>query len=510
MSGTRKLLMYSSGLLLTPVVCGKAATQASKTMNAPNIILIEADDHHYKALGCLGNPVIKTPNIDRLAARGVAFSNMVCQTPACSPSRSSLLTGSYPHNNGCYSNHNLGIEGSQMRMTFPSALQRAGYHTALFGKMHFHIPSIRKIQDATDPRWIKACQKLGFDDVFGTFGKHMIGRSSTECNYSKYLKNKKLYQVVRNDWKNNRKGWPLNYVGPTPLNEEDAEDGFLASKAADWIKKQKKGKPFMLWLNFSNPHPPCDPPEKYAYMYDKVKLPPAVPTPDLRGLPADLAAKVKRLSAKTTPEQARKIRARYYAMITFLDSCVGKVMNAVKEAGLTGDTVIVYCADHGSLNGDHGMWSKGPMYKGSINAPLVIAGPMVTEKGRIVKRPIEMQDIAATFMAIADKGKARKENFKPEGVSLLPLLTGKGKFARDAAFAEYRDIKMVEDGNYKYVYGPNRKQQLLFDMKNDPDETHNLAGKPEYKEVEQKMKNKLLQWLAGTYLHSNSKAPRKK
>ena len=455
-----------------------------------NFVFLESDDHHFQALGCMGEP-LKTPNLDRLAARGVLFRHNVSQGTMCSPSRNALLTGSYPHNTGVY--HNADGNMPKGIWTLPGALQRAGYQTALIGKNHFKPPSPYTGRPGQKPAEmiLQETRKLGFDYLHSVGGK-VAAASGPRANqtetdpYRLYLRDKGLLEKYEQEHStpeadaNSRIKMKVSV-----LQEEDYQDAYTARQAAEWIRTNHSIKPFFLWVDFVDPHPPAHPPLPYAGMYDWKTMRAPLPRPNT-------AEPVRGALRGVTDEQFKRFRAEYYAMITCLDAQIGKVLKALEECGELENTVIVFAGDQGSMLGDHGLWGKGKFYKGSINSPLIIAGTPGSLRGAKIDRPVELIDVAPTVLELAKIG--TPERARCFGHSLLPLLTGQGVYGRSAAFAEDAEDKMVVNERYKFVR--SRTEPLLFDMQADPDELNNLIGK--LPQVEKEMGKLLDDWLAAT------------
>ncbi len=465
-----------------------SALPATLAAARPNVILLESDDHHFQALGCMGDPV-RTPNLDRLAARGVLFRNNICQGTACAPSRNSLLTGSYPHNTGVFHNQDGNMPAGVW--TLPAALQRAGYTTALVGKNHFKPPSDYTGRPGQKPRelTVKETHALGFDFVHSVNGKVSVaapvaGRRPDDDPYRAYLRGKGLLEKLEQDYASNR-GGRAEASAPSVLAVEDWQDSYIARQAAEWIRDYRGEKPFFMWVDFVTPHPPADPPEPYASEYDwrevRAPLPRPANAPPPRGP-----------LRNATDETFQRFRASYYAMITALDAQIGGILDALEKAGQLDHTLIVFTGDQGSMLGDLGLWGKGVFYKGSINSPLIIAGPGVTAKGSKVDRPVELLDVTPTLLELA--GASDEDRRRCFGQSLTPLLTGREGYTREAAFAEEADSQMVADARYKYVR--HATEPMLFDLENDPNETSNLAGT--LPEVEKRMSQLIDDWHAAT------------
>lgn len=464
----------------------------------PNIVLLESDDHHYQALRVMGEP-LQTPHIDRLAARGVLFRNNVCQGTMCSPSRNALLTGSYPHNTGVY--HNRDGNMAADAWTIALALRRAGYTTALVGKSHFKPHSDVAVRDRTAELTTAQLNRLGFDYVHAVAGKVSAATSKLgpgQDPYRDYLRDKGLLDKLQQDYAENRGGGRADYVGASVLPEEHYQDTYIASRAIDFIAAHTGEKPFFLWVDFVAPHPPADAPQPYASMYEAAAM-----RKPLRGAEGQTAAARRR---PASDETYQRFRAAYYGMITLLDAQVGRIVAALEQSGQLDNTVIVFTGDQGSMLGDLGFWGKGVFYKGSINSPLVIAGPAGLVRPGVVDRPVELIDLAPTFLDLA--AASSEDRARCRGESLAALLSGRGEYRRSAAFAEDHETKMVVTARYKYIQSPS--EALLFDLEADPDELVNLAGKRP--EVEAELGRRIAEWLdqTGPVLPPNTVAPNRR
>jgi len=197
-----------------------------------------------------------------------------------------------------------------------------------------------------------------------------------------------------------------------------------------------------------------------------------------------------------TDEDFRRFRAGYYAMITALDAQVGRIIDALESQGRLENTVVVFAGDQGSMLGDLGFWGKGQFYRGSINSPLVIAGPPIPRtrgEGATVDRPVQLLDLAPTFLELAEASEEDREQCY--GESLMPLLTGEGRYERTTAFAEDADTQMATTERYKFVRQENGENQL-FDLEEDPRESNDLAGR--LPEVQADMNRRIEEWFAAT------------
>lgn len=470
-----------------------AAPAAGGADDRPNILLIESDDHHPDALGAV-NPVVQTPNLDKLAANGVLFTNHVCQGTACAPSRTSLLTGAYPHNNGVYTNWCKAID--ERHWTLPRALQRSGYTTSLQGKNHFKLGPDYKGKDCNDPHLLSGWKAFGFDHVHAVGGKVAAGRAWKEGPYRDYLREKGALSTLENYFQKTRSGSdgrrirPWEKLQPLQLDVADYHDSYIGRTTTEWLRSYRRDEPFFAWVQFVAPHSPMDVPEPYFSMHDPADVPLPVGGVD----PGD----------PWTEEQIRRVRASYYGMVSLMDHWVGQMVEALARTERLANTVIIFCGDQGSMLGDHHSWGKSTFYRGGINSPLVVHWPKKFRQGVVIDQPVEMLDLSPTILELAGAG--RKEMRRSHGATLIPLLTGNGIYGRDAAFAEQRWEKMIVTDRYKYIYDARKPDKpILYDLQADPKELRNIAG--QRPDVERELHARLLEWLAGTYRHANSAPP---
>ena len=458
-----------------------------------NFILMEGDDLNFATLGCMGDPLVKTPNIDRLAARGVLFRNNICQGTMCAPSRNSLLTGSYPHNTGVF--HNQDGTMAAGVWSFPAALKRAGYFTALVGKNHFKPHSDAGAgQEAEPGASEEGAKTLGFEYVHSIGGK-VVSASKRPTTpginpYQDYLQERGLMDKLVEFYAKNRKGGN-DWVAANVVPEEHYQDCYIASRAIDWLRGYKESKPYLLWVDFVAPHPPADAPEPYASMYDWKAMPLPLDDPLTGALPT-LKTRAEARKKRVAPDETKRFRAGYYAMISLLDAQVGRIVKIVEDRGELDHTVFVFFGDQGSMLYDHWLFGKGVFYKGSINSPLVIAGPPAWRRGEKVERPVELLDVAPTILELAGAGEEDRKACR--GTSLTPLLTGEGEYRRPFAFAEDADTKMVANERYKLVAYPDFT--MLFDLQADPNELKNIAQ--DHPDVVKDLKGRIDEWLAAT------------
>ena len=484
-----------------------AAAVASHALGAeggkqgrPSILILESDQHLAAAMSCMGHGVIKTPHMDRLAQQGVLFTRAVCPAPLCQPSRTAMLTGRWPHQTGVYLNKPPKTPVDLGKMwTFPRELQKAGYHTALIGKTHFPLARVKK-RDLDAPEYVSLVQSLGFDRVQSSLGKVMAGVGRGDCAYTKYLKQKGVYEAFSKDMIARRGGKrpgakPAWYSEPSPLSEEDFHDAWIGRQAANCIEGYSQDQPFCLWVNWGGPHAPWDAPGRYAAMYDPSDC--KLPYGDTRGgYPPGKYVKVRRAYPE---DAARKVRANYYGLINVVDDCIGEIMAALEKRGMLENTIVVYTSDHGEMLGDHGYYGKSLMWRQSANVPLIVSYPKGLAQGLRFDAPVSTMDLVPTVLQMAG---AKTPAFC-QGRSLAPVMTGKSATHTNAVFSEMNDVKMVLTERHKYIWSARwakaktRYKAILFDVKADPLELRNLSGDPQFADVEKDLHRMLEERLAG-------------
>ncbi|MDC3284790.1 sulfatase, partial [Opitutales bacterium] len=341
-----------------------------------NILFISADDMNCD-LGVYGHPQVKTPNLDRLAKRGVVFERAYCQQSLCGPSRASVMTGMRPEEIGILSNKNdLRVKNPKV-VTLGQAYRQNGYFSARAGKIyHYGNPSMIGSDGHDDPQtWDERHNPIGID------------RSQQE-NITRYGRGRE---------KDKNLGISMAWWDPFS-KDEDHTDGKVASKIIDLIE-QKKDEPFFLAAGFFNPHCPYVAPKKYFDLYplddiemqelDEAKrdledVPKIALNRDLNHWPyyfADISV-----------EQARKCKQAYFATQSFVDAQVGRLLDALEENDLLDSTIIVFWSDHGYFLGEKGLWYKRKAFERSVRVPLIISVPGMS-KGERFSKPVELLDL---------------------------------------------------------------------------------------------------------------------
>ena len=463
-----------------------SSVQAADTKK-PNVLFIIADDLNV-FLGCYGDPTAKTPNLDKLAARGVRFEKAYCTFPLCGPSRNSMLTGLYPNSNGILANAQIFRQTVPERVSLPQAFRQQGYFAARVGKLyHYNVPASIGTEGHDDPAsWELQLNPAGVD------------RTEEEP---------RIFSLRPGSF-----GGTLSwYASPKP--DEDHTDGRIAADA-EWVLERcakHKERPFFLAVGFFRPHTPYVAPKKPYYDFyphEKMRIVPNIKE-DQTDIPAAGLASYKTEQDKLTDELRRSALQAYYASISFMDTQLGHVIGALDRLGLSENTIIVFTSDHGYHTGEHGLWQKQSLFEESARVPLLIVTPDGNSKNTVAKSPVSHIDLFPTLMELA-RLKA------PEGLqgqNLSPMLAdpktqGRGwslsQVVRGGGFKRFGASAAVGDnGNrffgyslrterWRYTEWDEGKQgSELYDHDKDPNELVNLVGNPEHAALVSNLQRKI-------------------
>lgn len=466
-------------------------------MTRPNILLISTDQQRWDALGASGNPHIRTPHLDRLAADGARFTNCYVQSSVCAPSRASLMTSRYLHNHGLWAN---GVDINPDEQLFTRSLADAGYDCGLVGKFHLGAAQHGRVE----PR---------IDDGFRVFRWAHDPYVRSEANHYHAWLDEHFPGVL--DEAVARGG---NRAIDT-LPAEQHYSRWIGEETIEYLTSGRDGdKPFCFVVNFFDPHHGFGSPPEYRATYDAESLPSPV-TSDLSTKPAVYTdASISSYAGNDrgfvdhTPEEIQDIIAHYYAMVTLVDDEVGRILAALEEQGLAESTIVIFTSDHGEMLGDHQMLLKGPMmFDCSLKVPLLVRWPQQIPAGTVREELVEWIDLAPTLLAAAGVAPLPRQ----QGRDLAPLWgDGAGWADRDWVLSEYRDscwpydppvhTTMLRSGSWKIVvhHGPpataRGRDGELYDLSRDPHEQHNLWNAPEAAEQQLAMERMLLDVLVAT------------
>ncbi|MCG9128031.1 sulfatase-like hydrolase/transferase [Candidatus Poribacteria bacterium] len=458
----------------------------SDNPSKPNILLLMTDQQRWDAMGCSGGWV-NTPNLDRIASEGIRFTNCVTTSPVCVPARLSLATGLYPHNTGVWNNQKHKM--SPNTPTWMQTIRNAGYRTSLFGKTHLHPHSgdLRKKEDLMN--------SYGLDDVDEIGGPR--ANMKTLSHMTAIWEEKGLWEAYKQDYQERFRTKP-HIVRPSPNGLEYDADVYVGQQAKKYLETYKHDNPWFCWVSFGGPHEPWDTPEPYASLYDPKDMPSPIPRQPVGDRPM---GRLDQLRGKRRPDfdqgDVAKMRADYAGNVTLIDDQIGEILATVKERGELENTVIVFCSDHGEMNGDYGLIYKSNFLNGAVRIPFIVRTPDTISRN-ITKRtcdsPVEWIDIGPTLVDYAG-GQLHHKQFAK---SLSPILNDSEVSHREYAISEISQEIMLLNQEWKIALNKDRIPYLLFNTQDDPNETNNLAGNPKMKEIESKFKSKIMDYLSET------------
>ena len=477
---------------------------SSRRPKRPNILWLCTDQQRYDTLGAQGNPHVRTPRLDELWRSGTAFTHAYCQSPICTPSRASFLTGTYPST--C---HNTRNGNDTFVGRFPLVtrlLADAGYDCGLIGKLH----------------------------LASAYGR-IEPRAEDGYRYWRYSHGPRDDWPVGHDYADwvRQHGSVLGELIEDPAGVPAAlhQTTWAAERTIEFITDQRRaadtpGKPWLACVNIYDPHPPFNPPQEYRDRYDPAAMPgplfrtgdlaqqkrlaavdfqskgrqpddldirspvlPVSPAPEgTNAARAEAGDPAHALPAHATARDARTLQAAYYAMIELIDDQVGRVLDALAASGQADDTLVIFTSDHGEMLGDHGLIQKGcRFYEGLVRVPLILSWPGRIRAGQRSDALVELTDLAPTLLEAA--GEAVPEWM--QGRSLLPMGTGGAPLDhhRDAVWCEYFDALDAPDATRATMYRRGRHKLVvyhghglgeLYDLERDPGEFDNLWDDPEH------------------------------
>jgi arylsulfatase A-like enzyme len=473
--------MKTCASILTQILLSVLATGLVHAAPAkPNVLFIAIDDLN-DWVGCFGgNPQVKTPNLDKFAAEGgLVMLNAHAPATVCCPSRSALLTGVHAHKTGVYGNKNNLKNAPRAKdlVTLPEYFSQHGYHSLSMGKIfHRHpLPGDKADSKSDQGQW-------AFDEHHKTLGG--IGPASKErpVNGLPNLPNEKpSYHYRAFDW------------GPTALNDETE---MLDYKTASWAAEQLtsrdfEGKPFFMAIGISKPHLTWYVPQKYFDMYPLEEI--VLPKTLLSDLDDILDRNGKRVYQPTNSWLRAEKHGRhkeavqaYLATITFVDDCIGVLLDGLADSQYAEDTIVMLWGDHGWFLGEKQRYGKTQLWQESCRVPLMVKVPGVTPKAKRCTGVVNLIDMYPTLIELC----GLPENSTLDGRSFAPLLRNPGIEWNYPTLTNgcFPGFYRVFDGRYSYVSHRQRGSEELYDHQNDPMEWTNLGSKPEYAAVKARLK----------------------
>ena len=430
--------------------------------NRPNFLFIFDDQHRFDYYGASGASWIHTPNLDRIAARGMRFTQCAVNSPVCAASRMSLATGLSPIRAGVLMN-GFGKVAPNVP-TFYQRMRDSGYWVASTGKLH--LGGTGAAGRKGDPPGAFA---LGFTHPHECEGKMGAGTKGTPTGpYTHYLQDKGMMGAFYEDYQSRIKADWGHANWDSVLPSEDFADAFIGRRAVEWIHEVPEAHPWMMVVNFVGPHSPFDPPTEYGDKYRNKEMPDAIPRTE-EGKPQWILDRDLGL----TPDAVTEAQRQYCATIEAIDDQVGDMLKALEERGMMENTYVIFSSDHGEMLGDFGMYAKFVAYEGSLRVPLAVSGPGI-EAGQVSDALVELVDINATICDLA--GLPKQEGIDAE--SFVPILRGDSVEHRTETASILENFRCVRNREYKLIENYNDTLEL-YDLQNDPGELKNIAGERE-------------------------------
>ncbi|MHC4620752.1 MAG: sulfatase-like hydrolase/transferase [Planctomycetota bacterium] len=492
----------AAAMTLPGCMRSQKSAPARRLASRPNILILMTDQQRYDSLGCYGSEVVKTPNLDRLAAEGALFEACYSPCPVCTPSRAGMWTGMPMPGHGVYKLHDI-LPDEQV--LFSKRLQMLGYETALVGKLHvsglWHEAETRHPNDGFEHYHWCVDPGLNFDSKFNSFARWV--RKNDPVFYKRLT----------------REGKSLHHF-PAELHFTR----WASETTIHLIKNRDNRRPFFIMMSLFDPHDPYfDHPLESRDMVAGEEIPKAQPVPQDKDRPRGVEREMEKSASikeksETFKESIHELRKGYYASIAFLDQEMGKVLEYLDREGLKENTLVIFASDHGDMLWDRGLFTKGAFfYDASVRVPLLMRLSGKIPAGTRVKEPVQLLDIAATVLARAGFSSEQLEKTVPDSMDLVSLIQ-RGKDYdnyRDYAVCMYRNTgygpghkyydppihaTMFREGRFKLnvyhdVANGGRLEGELYDMQNDPLEASNLWSDPQYAEVKTRLMGRLVDWM---------------
>ncbi len=455
----------------------------------PNVLFIIADDlNNY--LGCYGDSRAKTPNLDKLAARGVRFDKAYCSFPLCGPSRNSMLTGLYPNSTGIIANSQIFRQTIPEQQSMPQAFRLSGYFAARIGKLyHYNVPNSIGTNGHDDPAsWELEWNPAGVDRM---------------------EEHPKIHSLVPNQF-----GGTLSWLASEYPDEKhtDAMMADCADKVLD-LASRDPNRPFFLAVGFFRPHTPYVAPKDPYFGYYPVDQMPVVQNvkEDQADIPAAALLNSKKVEVDMSDAQRREVLQAYYASISFLDAQVGRVIASLDRLKLSDNTIIVFTSDHGYHMGEHGLYQKLSLFEGSSRVPLLMVAPGISSSGQVAKTPVSQIDLFPTLAELCSV----KTQDNLQGQSLVGILKDTSSQGRGWAVTQVQRSEgkkgdsffgySLRTDRWRYTeWDEGKRGSELYDHESDPKELTNLAEKSTHQTTVEELKQLLKKAVVNTMPKSGS------
>lgn len=516
----------------------------------PNFLVFVTDQHRADWLSCMGNDILKTPNIDEIAGEGVLFEKAYCTTPLCMPSRATMWTG-LP--SSVHSARTNGVDLDDRYPVLPQILHDNGYRTISVGKIHlkaWHMSPERGNKNITDydPQILPECETVWnkrkcthlAEGSWGLDRIHFLGGHGNYCfgEYMQWLEDEhpEAFKALRSKQSaRETTGKEDNYYSTLPVELHYNE--WIADKTIEELDQCTGEDPFFLWCSFPDPHFPFGPPAPYHDRFRPEEMPDPIAWEDSREKMNELyhaeyyeSRQEESIDGGPCPyslAQIKETKALAWDMVEHVDDCIGRVMKHLEKTGKKEDTVVIFLADHGELMGDHGMYCKGPFhYEGLLRVPMMMSWPGHFPAGKKEDSLVSMLDFMPTVLDLAGiiypsgsvkawEGPFAGKELYPcsplPGNSLVPLMEGKTGHCENSILIEDDDdirhvfLRTLVTEEYKITVYSERSYGELFDLKNDPEERNNLWEEEAYREKKQEMIWMLMQKM----LHNQDRTSRR-
>ena len=454
---------------------------AAEPVPRRNVLFLIADDLNTR-LACYGAPRATTPNIDRLAARGVRFARAYCNFPLCGPSRNSMLTGLYPNSSGILANSQIFRQTIPQHISLPQAFRLDGYFAARLGKLyHFNVPSSIGTDGHDDPAsWELEMNPAGVDRM---------------------EEPPRIFSLKPGQF-----GATLSWYA-SPKSDEFHTDGILA-RDAEWVLERcarQKERPFFLAVGFFRPHTPYVSPKKPYFNYHPESDMPVISgvKEDQTDLPGPALGSAQKEQDEMSDDLRRQAVQAYYASVSFMDAQVGRVVAALDRLGLADNTIIVFTSDHGYHLGEHGLWQKRSLFDESARVPLLIVSPGAASNS-VAKTPVALVDLYPTLTELC--GVPVPPNL--QGQTLVPLLKnpdlpGRGwavtQVTRGTGEKQFSGYSL-RTARWRYTeWDGGKRGREFYDHDKDPRELSNLASLPAHTNVLADLSRQLQSAVAATF-----------
>jgi arylsulfatase A-like enzyme len=455
-------LAVTGGLLAPQLGSSKAWGEAQP--KRPNFVFFLGEGQRYDALSIAGHPFLKTPNQDRIGREGIRFRNAFCTNALCAPARAALLTGMYSRSTGALSNQDLDRPLPSDIPLLTDLLHQAGYEVAIVGKVHVH------------------------NGVEERYWDYYFGHNDPSNNYVDPL------------FKEGRKGT----IGPEKQYRGVYPDDLAVDRALAWLEEDRGGRPFCLLVWFVAPHEPFFRPRRHLDLFSETVIPqPDTFDDDLKGYPGkprcfvDAGNKLGTTMSHPACGSLDGVAKNYYAGLVATDENVGRILGYLEKKNILDDTALIHGSDHGYFLGEWRLFDKRLMHEPSIRVPLMIRYPKRIPANTIRDEMILDVDIAPTILDLAGLPLPPQM----QGKSVLPLAQAADSDFRPAWYYEYfewpnpevvRPHRGIRTEQYKLIHYVMEPQEFeLYDLIQDPGETRNLYGKPEYTRVQQSLLERL-------------------